>query len=120
MSRKERTLSVLKGLAMLAGGIFLLILENMWFQKQQQGAAGSFRVEGFLVVTGLALLALGATILWDGCRKNKTSEPKEMVLTACPYCGANVQGRAQICRICGKNMYEKISDTNQKDRRGCP
>lgn len=39
MSRKERTLSVLKGLAMLAGGIFLLILENMWFQEQQRGAA---------------------------------------------------------------------------------
>lgn len=39
MSRKERTWSVLKGLAMLAGGIFLLILENMWFQEQ--GKRGS-------------------------------------------------------------------------------
>lgn len=33
MSRKERTLSVLKGLVMAVGGIFLLILENMWFQE---------------------------------------------------------------------------------------
>lgn len=66
MSRKERTLSVLKGLAMLAGGIFLLILENMWFQEQQRGVAGSIRIEGFLVVVGLALLILGAAFLWDG------------------------------------------------------
>ena len=120
MSRKERTLSVLKGLAMLAGGIFLLILENMWFQEQQRGAAGSIRIEGFLVVSGLALLVLGAAFLWDGCRAKETSLSKEMVLTACPYCGANVQGRERICLICGKNMYEKISDTYQKDRRGCP
>lgn len=105
MSRKERTLSVLKGLAMLAGGIFLLILENMWFQEQQRGAAGSIRFEGILVVTGLALVVLGAAFLWDGCRRNKKSAPKEMILTACPYCGANVQGREQICQICGKNMY---------------
>ena len=51
MSRKERTLSVLKGLVMAVGGIFLLILENMWFQEQQRGAAGSIRFEGILVVT---------------------------------------------------------------------
>lgn len=107
MSRKERTWSVLKGLAMLAGGIFLLILENMWFQEQQQGAAGSIRFEGILVFTGLALVVLGAVFLWDGCRRKKKSAPKEMILTACPYCGANVQGREQICQICGKNMYEK-------------
>lgn len=106
MSRKERTLSVLKGLAMLAGGIFLLILENMWFQEQQRGAAGSIRFEGILVVTGLALVVLGAAFLRDGCRRKK-SAPKEMILTACPYCGANVQGREQNCQICGKNMYEK-------------
>lgn len=107
MSRKERTLSVLKGLVMLAGGIFLLILENMWFQEQERGAAGSIRIEGFLVVVGLALLILGAAFLWDGYRRNKKSAPKEMILTACPYCGANVQGREQNCQICGKNMYEK-------------
>lgn len=71
MSRKERTLSVLKGLAMLAGGIFLLILENMWFQEQQRGAAGSIRFEGILVVTGLALVVLGAAFLRDGCRRKK-------------------------------------------------
>ena len=98
MSRKERTLSVLKGLVMLAGGIFLLILENMWFQEQERGAAGSIRIEGFLVVVAF---------LWDGCRRKKKSAPKEMILTACPYCGANVQGREQNCQICGKNMYEK-------------
>lgn len=63
MSRKERTLSVLKGLVMLAGGIFLLILENMWFQEQERGAAGSIRFEGILVVTGLALVVLGAAFL---------------------------------------------------------
>lgn len=107
MSRKERTWSVLKGLAMLAGGIFLLILENMWFQEQESGAAGSIRIEGFLVVIGLALLVLRAVFLWNGCRRKKKSAPKEMILTACPYCGANVQGREQICQICGKNMYEK-------------
>lgn len=107
MSRKERTLSVLKGLVMLAGGIFLLILENMWFQEQERGAAGSIRIEGFLVVVGLALLILGTAFLWNGCRRNKKSAPKEMILTACPYCGANVQGREQNCQICGKNMYEK-------------
>lgn len=105
MSRKERTWSVLKGLAMLAGGIFLLILENMWFQEQ--GTAGGVRIHGFLVVIGLALLVLGAVFLWNGCRRKKKSAPKEMILTACPYCGANVQGREQICQICGKNMYEK-------------
>ena len=105
MSRKERTWSVLKGLAMLVGGIFLLMLENMWFQEQ--GTAGGARIHGFLVVTGLALLALGAVFLWNGCRRKKKSAPKEMILTACPYCGANVQGREQICQICGKNMYEK-------------
>ena len=65
MSRKERTLSVLKGLVMAVGGIFLLILENMWFQEQERGAAGSIRIEGFLVVVGLALLILGAAFLWD-------------------------------------------------------
>ena len=54
---------------------------------------------------GLALLVLGAVFLWNGCRRKKVSEPKEMVLTACPYCGANVQGREQICQICGENMY---------------
>lgn len=113
MSRKERTLSVLKGLAMLAGGIFLLVLENMWFQEQERGAAGSIRIEGFLAVAGLALLILGAAFLRDGCRRKKTSVPKEIVLTVCPFCGANVQGREQVCQICGKNMYEKISDTNQ-------
>lgn len=107
MSRKERTLSVLKGLVMLAGGIFLLILENMWFQEQQRGVAGSIRFKGILVVTGLALVVLGTAFLWDGCRRNKKSAPKEMILTACPYCGANVQGREQNCQICGKNMYEK-------------
>ncbi len=107
MSRKERTLSVLKGLAMLSGGIFLLILENMWFWEQESCAAGSIRIEGFLVVVGLALLILGAAFLWDGCRRKKTSKPKEMVLTACPYCGANVQGQERNCQICGKNMYEK-------------
>lgn len=107
MRRKERALAVLKGLAMLAGGIFLLVLENMWFREQQRGAAGSIRIEGVLVVTGLALVVLGAAFLWDGCRRKKPSAPKEMTLTACPYCGANVQGKERICLICGKNMYEK-------------
>lgn len=103
MSRKERTWSALKGLAMAAGGIFLLILENIYFQER--GTAESVRISGFLVVAGLALLASGAAFLWDGCRDKKTSEPKEMVLTACPYCGANVQGKEQNCQICGKDMY---------------
>ena len=79
MGRKERILSVLKGLAMA--------------------------VEGFLVVTGWALLVLGAVFLWNGCRRKKVSEPKEMVLTACPYCGASVKGREKNCQICGENMY---------------
>lgn len=105
MSRKEGTLSVLKGLAMAAGGIFLLILENMWFLGQQRGAAGSIRIEGLLVVIGLALVILGVAFLWDGCKRKKPSAAKEMVLTACPYCGANVQGREKICQICGKDMY---------------
>ncbi len=112
MSRKEGTLSVLKGLAMAAGGIFLLILENMWFLGQQRGAAGSIRIEGLLVVIGLALVILGVALvilgvafLWDGCKRKKPSAAKEMVLTACPYCGANVQGREKICQICGKDMY---------------
>lgn len=109
MGRKERTLSVLKGVAMAAGGIFLLILENMWFQEQERGALGSIR--GFLVVTGLALLVLGAAFFWDGCRRKKTSAPKEMMLTACPYCGANVQGKKHICQICGKDMYENHMST---------
>ncbi|MCI7656825.1 hypothetical protein [Anaerotignum sp.] len=104
MSRKERLLSVLKGAAMAAGGIFLLILENMWFQEQ--GTAGGARIHGFLVVIGLALLILGAAFLWDGCRRKKTSVPKERMLTACPYCGANVQGKERNCLICGKDMYE--------------
>lgn len=83
MGRKERILSVLKGLAMAVGGIFLLILENMWFQEQESGAAGSIRIEGFLVVTGLALHGFwGAVFLWNGGRRKKVSEPKEMVLTA--------------------------------------
>lgn len=105
MSRKEGALSVLKGLAMAAGGIFLLILENMWFLGQQRGAAGSIRIEGLLVVIGLALVILGVAFLWDGCRRKKTSAAKEMVLMACPYCGANVQGRERNCLICGKDMY---------------
>lgn len=104
MSRKERLLSVLKGAAMAAGGIFLLILENIWFQEQ--GAVGAVRIHGFLVVTGLALLILGAAFLWDGCRRKKTSVPKERMLTACPYCGANVQGKERNCLICGKDMHE--------------
>ena len=102
MSRKERSLSVLKGAAMAAGGIFLLILENMWFWEQ--GTVGGVRIHGFLVVTGLALLALGAAFLCDGCRRKKVSKAKEMALTACPYCGANVQGEERNCRICGKNI----------------
>lgn len=105
MGRKEKTLSVLKGLVMVVVGIFLLILENIWFREQ--GTVGGVRIHSFLVVTGLALLVLGAVFLWVGCRRSKTSAAKEKVLTACPYCGANVQGREQICRICGKNMYEK-------------
>lgn len=38
----------------------------------------------------------------------------------CPYCGANVQGKEQACRIAERICMEKASDTNQKDRRGCP
>ena len=30
-----------------------------------------------------------------------------ILVLACPYCGANVQGKEQTCRICGKNMYGK-------------
>lgn len=103
MGRKERAFSVLKGLAMAAGGIFLLTLENVWFSER--GIAGGVRIDGFLAVTSLALLVLGAAFLWDGCRREKTSAPKEKVLTACPYCGANVQGQERNCLICGKNMY---------------
>lgn len=106
MNRKERTLSVLKGLVMAAAGIFLLMVENMWFQEQKSGVAGSIRMEGLLVITGLALLVLGAAFIGDGCRSWKASAPKERILTACPYCGANVRGKERICMICGKDMYE--------------
>lgn len=106
MNRKERILSVLKGLVMAAAGIFLLMVENMWFREQKSGVTGSIRIEGLLVITGLALLVLGVAFIRDGCRRKKTSSTKEVVLTACPYCGANVQGKERICLICGKDMYE--------------
>ncbi|MEI3524400.1 MAG: hypothetical protein V8Q36_10115 [Anaerotignum sp.] len=76
MGRKERILSVLKGLAMAVGGIFLLILENMWFQEQESGAAGSIRIEGFLVVTGLALLVLGAVFCGMDAERKYPSQKK--------------------------------------------
>ena len=87
MSRKERTLSVLKGLVMLAGGIFLLILENIWFQEQERGAAGSIRIEGFLVVVGLALLILGAAFLWEKkqkiCTKRNDTDSMPLLRRQC-------------------------------------
>ena len=73
MNRKERILSVLKGLVMAAAGIFLLMVENMWFREQKSGVTGSIRIEGLLVITGLALLVLGVAFIRDGCRRKKTS-----------------------------------------------
>lgn len=107
MNRKERIWSVLKGLAMAAGGLLLLLLDNLWFQSQENGIAGRTSTEGMLAIIGLALLIAGAAFIWEGCRKKKQSAPKETILTACPYCGANVQGDERNCKICGKNMYEK-------------